>query len=113
MLIILHRILNYLITKIGTPDPLTQAIIIDIQVPMNNTLPNTNGCSGSLKQTWSEVHLYHLHDSRFVYLCIVSIRVGPESSNSTDDGGNNGGRQQPRLDLLPHVGQVGAGVDLS
>ena len=57
--------------------------------------------------------MYHLHDSRFVYLCIVSIRVGPESSNSTDDGGNNGGRQQPRLDLLPHVGQVGAGVNLS
>lgn len=33
----------------GIPEPLTQAIIIEIQVPINKMLPNTNGCSGSLE----------------------------------------------------------------
>jgi hypothetical protein len=37
-------------TNIGVPAPLTVEIIIDIQVPMNRTPPNTKGCSGSLEQ---------------------------------------------------------------
>ena len=40
---------NFL-TRIGIPEPLIQAIIIEIQVPMKRMLPNTNGCSGSLEK---------------------------------------------------------------
>ena len=82
---IIQNIHNYIkrntnLTRIGIPDPLTQAIIIEIQVPMNKTLPNTNGCSGSLSKEIVLNNPNMVFIIPFVNVHIVRISISPESS---------------------------------
>lgn len=75
-------------------------------------LPNTNGCSGSLEiKIKKTLRIYAV--SRIVNVDVVRVGVCPDSSNGADDGSDNGGREKPRLDLLPHVAQVSAGGNLA
>ena len=58
-----------ILARIGIPDPLTQAIIMEIQVPMNKTVPKTKGCSGSLQ--WNN-HFKNLKSVISLYVSIIS-----------------------------------------
>ena len=87
------KVVYVYLTSIGVPAPLTVEIIIDIQVPMNSTPPNTKGCSGSLKEYFN-ISLQAGDLLRFNDIPIVLVQVGPGPPYQGHHSGRHGGCQQ-------------------